>query len=275
MSNQRLEGECIFCQKTHKDGHRISGEHLWPEWIKKVIPVRPGNRHFSTRIKYDNLCDAVVLNPEDVPHAGSYAGRKIKVPCKICNESWMSKIETDAIPTLTPLIEGKPCQISIDDQCKIATWAALRAIIIEFDDLSTMAISPAMWRQFANDRAPNAEWKIWIATNKDAKDQRYVHHGVTLAPECSVQSFGAAALRMNTQTTAIFLGKLYILVFSSFFPQAMQSFCIPDDTANSMKQVWPPLDAIEWPIKPNLSFKREGKVSNALLLQTLKQGQVA
>ena len=51
-----------------------------------------------------------------------------------CNGGWMREIEDRARPILIPLIKGEEIRLSPADQSVIAAWAALKAIVGEYDE---------------------------------------------------------------------------------------------------------------------------------------------
>jgi hypothetical protein len=58
---------------------------------------------------------------------------KAKVVCKLCNNRWMSDVETKAKWSLIPLIEraNYPVRLTVEDQCAIALWLGLRSIVFD------------------------------------------------------------------------------------------------------------------------------------------------
>lgn len=265
MSNQREPGVCIFCDKDHTDGHKLSGEHLWPQWIKKILPIGPENRHSSLPISYGRVGDAVFIEPDYIQRTGNAAGRKIKVPCTQCNNGWMSRIENEARPILTPLIVGDNATISTEDQKKIAAWAALRTIIIEFDDPSTIAVSPTMRKQIAKDGEPDSNWDVWIGTLRKAENRNFVHHGAAAAPPITLLFADPKTMAKNTQTTAIILGRLYLLTFSTFMPAVRDVLKIPAGSAAALRKVWPAQSEIQAPIEPQLTKNMANEASYAFI----------
>src|ERR1700722_4831626 len=94
---------CIFC-----NGVPVTGEHLFPEWIKSLVP-RTSQRHIRAKVVSKSV--GFNLNEPHIKeakrHEGDLASSRIRCACGTCNSGWMSNIETAAIPVMTPLILGE------------------------------------------------------------------------------------------------------------------------------------------------------------------------
>ena len=56
---------------------------------------------------------------------------KPKGVCSTCNNGWMSELETEAKPTLGPIVQDLSIQLDLEDQTKIARWAFKTTIVLE------------------------------------------------------------------------------------------------------------------------------------------------
>lgn len=52
--------------------------------------------------------------------------------CAGCNNGWMSRLETEAKPLLSPLIDGRDRAIWSDEQAIISAWLIKTAMVFEF-----------------------------------------------------------------------------------------------------------------------------------------------
>jgi hypothetical protein len=83
--------ECAFCD--HKG--KLSAEHIVSDWMEELFPG-------ELRIRYSNATKSLEERKAD------RVDWKAKVVCEKCNNTWMSRIETNhAQPVMTPLITGK------------------------------------------------------------------------------------------------------------------------------------------------------------------------
>jgi hypothetical protein len=83
--------QCAFCPSVAD----LTGEHLWSDWMNKVIPGRAGfmfSRHTA---------EGRALHRWKKRHLDI----KLKVVCGTCNNNWMSRLEDDhAKPAIAKLI---------------------------------------------------------------------------------------------------------------------------------------------------------------------------
>src|ERR1700693_636181 len=140
---------CAFCPSIAK----ISGEHIWSQWMAKLFPSAAVN--FSKIEKDGSVSKRWRMSGLDMA---------ANVVCKTCNETWMSAVEVEyAKPAMADLILGKPVkQITPERAHGISLLAFKTAVIAnhmlpedeEFFDIShryafreTLSIPPkvGMW----------------------------------------------------------------------------------------------------------------------------------
>jgi hypothetical protein len=141
--------ECAFCPATAK----LSAEHLWSDWMNALIS--PGRKRFISRDEKGAI---------KAVWQGTELDWKAKVVCKPCNETWMSKIESQhAQPAMADLIRGHTVgMITQSRASSIALFAFKTAVIFDcirrnhpsfflrsvrhgFKDSLTIPISVNMW----------------------------------------------------------------------------------------------------------------------------------
>lgn len=107
--------ECAFCEHTGK----LSNEHIVSQWLADLFPG-PISAHYGTGDKAKHFI------------TGSMDW-KAGVVCKRCNETWMSKIESEhAKPVLTPLVTGElSIPIGLKEAESIALFAFKTAVILD------------------------------------------------------------------------------------------------------------------------------------------------
>jgi hypothetical protein len=111
-----------------------------------------------------SLQDLVDGGPmEENRWTGDAFSQTVRDVCETCNNGWMSDLENTVKPLLSGPITDQPCSYSITEQFAIAVWAtktvlvALRAIPRQPE-----VIGPAMYRWFAENRAPLPNSVAWI-----------------------------------------------------------------------------------------------------------------
>jgi hypothetical protein len=110
----------MFCNER---GER-SREDTFAKWISKALGgVAP---FYSDGVTMEP--DGTLREDKTGTH-GSLSNRKAEDVCKPCNTSWMSRLQTSAIPILRSMIvSGTPAKLWPDAQAVIAAWAAMTAM---------------------------------------------------------------------------------------------------------------------------------------------------
>ncbi len=104
--------KCIFC-----GGRADSIEDAWPLWISKLTGDKVGQITFhSPRGKR--------------VWPGKYV--RARRTCRNrCNNGWMSRLEEDAKPIMTPMIEGTPTDLDVTQQLTMAFWSMKTAMVYD------------------------------------------------------------------------------------------------------------------------------------------------
>jgi hypothetical protein len=106
---------CVFCGSTKKPRGQ---EHIFPHWLSKLeLPAEP--TEYSV-----GLLNRVPRRFETKPFT-----TKVSSVCDSCNNGWMSKLESDARPLLTPLVLNEPHEMSSADQALVALWTTKTALV--------------------------------------------------------------------------------------------------------------------------------------------------
>ncbi len=82
--------------------------------------------------------------------------------CEPCNTGWMSDLEEQVKPVLTPLINGASTTVAAGHRRLLALWATKTAIALAQDDPSTVCLSEPQIRDVREGRP--ARWcTVWAA----------------------------------------------------------------------------------------------------------------
>ena len=110
---------CVFCRQT---GQKISGEHVFPDWIRRASDDQKAGATYFRR-----KGDGTVETWRQVAYT-----TKVNDVCERCNTGWMSTIEAAVSDRVAPMIfEGARVTIAADDLRTVATWVTLRALVIQ------------------------------------------------------------------------------------------------------------------------------------------------
>ena len=143
---------CVFCGSTP-----LTREHAYPDWIAALFT--------SEQVTYERT-----IQDRRDEHAmrSSWQQRpfevKVRAVCEDCNSGWMSDLEQEAAPLLTPMIRGQDGELDSLAATVVATWAAKTMLILRLlasrpQELDVAADAyPWVFEQ----RMPPPQERIWI-----------------------------------------------------------------------------------------------------------------
>lgn len=106
---------CVFCGSAAK----LSKEHVFGAWLNRIWVSRgPAQCRVGPLNRSPNVRDI-----------GQPFSMTVRDVCEACNNGWLSRLEEAAKRSLSPLIHGKPNDISAVDQSTVATWAYKTALV--------------------------------------------------------------------------------------------------------------------------------------------------
>ncbi len=150
MGSARREKFCVFC-----GGEPVTKEHLWSDWIRELLTDKTAtHRHVREQL------EGKAQTWEAPPFTAV-----VRCVCEGCNSRWMSDLETEAIPHLKPLIQGKRRIVGSKAQGAIARWAYLKVLM--FDQWRGADGKPVVERQryadFMRDHVPPERTRVVVA----------------------------------------------------------------------------------------------------------------
>lgn len=111
---------CVFCGATDR---KMSNEHIWPTWIRELLPESVAN-------------EVVTLHFTD-SHLGHVRSFRqplfqltVKDVCEPCNTGWMISYETAVQPVITGMLQGHGRALH-EGQARIAAWATMKALLVQ------------------------------------------------------------------------------------------------------------------------------------------------
>lgn len=231
----------------------MSREHVWGQWLKDFV-------------RCDLKKHGIVLHELDRPgaaerttrriRAGDPIGSKVRVVCVECNTQWLSQIQDAAKSHMVPLIRGDRAAIGRQGLIKIATWAAMATMTGEFliYDLRQVAVTASERKAFMGNRLPGDNWRIWIGFfSPNRLDERWVHTSLPIYDSKDIPNIEHVdgAPRVNTQTTTISIGNLFVHTMSSSIPELVADWdwrALPR-VRSLLVPIWPdPPQLLTWPV---------------------------
>jgi hypothetical protein len=114
------KGRCVFCGQK---GLKMSGEHLWPKWVRNLLPPSLAEQNVNYTMDDSHLGRVRKINLR-------LFDLTVKDVCEPCNTGWMHRLE-DATKALTEhLLMGGGRELHAGGQATIAAWAVLKMLVM-------------------------------------------------------------------------------------------------------------------------------------------------
>jgi hypothetical protein len=244
----------------------LSKEHVWPEWTHKFLSrdAEPIN----VRANYAVDVNAPIASLEERRlKQGEVKTLQVRVVCREhCNGGWMSRLEEEAVPILTPLIKGEGIHLGAQEQRTLAAWITKTAMIFEFADHKRVSSSPEHRRFLMQSGEPPTGWKIWIAKyrGEDWKTKAFRSSTALKIDGLDVHVIDRKLHPpMNTQAITFGVGQLLVQVISTTVPFLF--FDVDSKFEPYTPQIWPFKSAFSWPLNHVLNDADALILTNGLI----------
>lgn len=218
---------CVFC-----GGTPLSKEHILPAWMKDLLPDDFSATHHEVRVGVSDYgFDGLRPPPYSkgkLHRVGDHRSQKLRVVCVTCNTGWMSLLQRDAQPILTPLILGHPKPLTPTERATLAAWAAMFTMVYEYAEDRLIAAAQDDRHYLMRNRKAPPHWMIWhgafVGTELNASTR---HRAFKL----NTRPVGEVAITVNNdvQTTVFATGRVIFQTFSS-------AVVLPDEVAARLRQ---------------------------------------
>lgn len=232
--------KCIFCGMSP-----TTDEHVFSRWTHKyMLPRKPGKAKSHIGAQH---VDRVV--GADLKLPGAIRDWQVKCVCGLCNNGWMSRLDTAAEPLMKPLILSEGTRLFERDCQTIATWAVLKSMIVH-----NKWVHHTRRKFLKRAMMPPKDWGVWIANY-----QRQAWEGEWLSWPVSVRADAEKSAKRpsayNAHVTIQMIKNLYIHVTNLPYEDFATKFRFkrPDGSSLGVIRIWP-FDgpSIVWPQKPLL-----------------------
>lgn len=204
------------------------------------------------------------ISDEKRDFQGHVVNKRIRVVCKACNNGWMSRLEEDAKPILTPLILGSSGILDAEMQLTLSRWIMLKVMVGEFNKRDEVVLSNEQRRTFMVDQMIPTQVRIGIARCESSFWQfAYCRCSAQVA---LVKLGGQVVLpteeKKNIQTTAIGIGKLFVYATVSNAERLDLGTILKTEC---LTPIWPlPGEHIKIPLDKELAHSDANSTSIAL-----------
>lgn len=215
---------CVFCGRKG-----VTAEHVWPRWLGDVLPGS-GPLSFARKRLHE---------PETKRWKAPSLTVTVKKVCASCNNGWMSALETEAKPLLSPMIEGKQMGLSAGEQKVASTWAVKTAAMLGLTHSELSLVHAADLAAVFATRKPPRNAYVWIGAYEGDWAGWYSGDVLGLGPRENPAGFAYCA--------ALVLGRLVFQILGHDLPEPMPPLSAPEADRLSI-QIWPdPRPLVSWP----------------------------
>jgi hypothetical protein len=205
---QRPQKRCIFC-----GGKPTTKEHIWSEWMHPYLPTESDARNEVSKVFAQKNSPASL---PAVSHArpGPVKTKRIRVVCGMCNNGWMSRLETTVKPIILPLIQGKVCTLDEEGQALLARWIAVKAIVTEYSQDDQRLTPTADRAALANEYTIPSYFSIRVGRNASSWRTLFFRHSTTISLDRLATAPQMDGVERNIQQITMLFDALIIQVLA-------------------------------------------------------------
>jgi hypothetical protein len=244
---------CVFCGATGQGV--VTREHVLPDWLNNHIVVRSDIGLESWRASGQLI--------ETKERRGKLFARRPWIACKKCNNGWMGKLESEAIPLLKPMLDGRTIGVGFWEQATLATWAVKTCLALQWARHDINSLVPERhFREIAAKRGatPPRDVEVFLGYMRNIpveQDRRY-HALAYSARKRDVESDNSGLENANTYLLTL---RVYHVVFqvvgSQNVPEDLGPWIHPYEPLHILR-IWPRASVVaNWP-PPGAVEEREG-----------------
>ena len=225
---------CIFCGELAG-----SGEHLLPAWLQGVLPSDEPLLHYRQIGRDASERQEWIKRP---------FREKAGVVCNDCNTGWMSRLENQAKPILSPAVAraSLPLRVTLTEQRIAAAWA-LKTVLV-FQASQTGSVDPAFHARYLRDRQePPEQVVVWFGSNYSGRHgdaaASYVQRPLSVVMdglEDDARDFGYAAFLAVGSLSFFVVGHQYRNRVDFRLNNMARDMFIPLHPATGETVSWPP-----------------------------------
>ncbi len=230
---------CIFCGLENEKAK----EHIWPRWLQIEIG---GNTKGVFKGSHISLVSQTELSTRTQVGETLVFGSV----CNVCNNGWMSKLESDCKPIIKLLLNDfkNILQLTKIQQQILSLWAFKTALMINAGSNYRKIISEEHYKHIYNYRTLPKNIKVDLCKIKESKELSWRQSQVSfgLIPKSQHDSYNdllSKSYKISMQIKSFGIRLVY-------FPQAKESgYSIKFSELKKNYRIWP------FQKNPNFDFK--------------------
>ena len=222
------EKSCVFCGRS--DG-KISKEHAWPNWVRKLFPGG-SSVVVGFREPGGQLGDLRFAKSNDM-------GLVTNVVCSACNSGWMSNLE-NAIESLWTgsIRDGTPILLTEDQQVLTARWALKTAMVFEFTSTELPFHTFDERNALQKGEPPDELWTmIWLGRYAGDEMARCGGAGI----QADIKIADGSIVPVSCRCSTVSLGRLafQVLTVHPSGPVPRLELLMNDRWEDQLTELWP------------------------------------
>lgn len=150
-------GKCIYCENTRD----FAREHIFPDWLSKVFPKRHRKRlHVLGRPERIAFWEEIKVIENGSEAQGDPYDTVVYNVCGVCNNGWMSTLQTQAKTLVESLAKGMFWILSEADNKLLCRWVTMVSINLQCH--ARILVAP-QWQRTAlmNGSSPDG-WRVSV-----------------------------------------------------------------------------------------------------------------
>lgn len=244
----RPPGRCIFC-----GGGGLTKEHIWSEWTWPYFNAPKAENHSQGFYEVPLSDLSKPIRDEVIRRQGDVQNFRLRVVCKKCNNEWMSGVDSQAKGILAPMMAGNQTTLDAGKQRILATWFALKCMVLEFRDGIEFVSTPQSDRDFLLESQcpPIRGWDIWVGKAIGPLWNKFCYRvsGTFVSvPLYDKIDRSNSSVPKNTQTVSLGIGSVFFYGLQSTYGD----FNVPPKFHERLIKIWPLGPPVDWP--PKTSF---------------------
>jgi hypothetical protein len=232
---------CLFCGSAGP----MSREHVMPRWLKKLFPD-------LEEVDYLRAFQRAGGALTERSRPGVPFDLTVRDFCERCNNGWMSRLEREAAPILSPMIGDQGSSLDAIEQYTVTVWAIKSLLAVGPTNLGgEMLVPTEAYRWFGDRQAPLPASVAWLGRYEGGEQWpiSFHHHGMVIAREDAPMPPEGSPT--NGFHSVFAIGHLALCVFQVDIPDGP----MPSGGSGAKRvHIWPRAgDAVWWP--PPDSFR--------------------
>lgn len=224
---------CGFCGCGFRT---VSQEHLWPEWIRKIVIETRGEEGKRYLVEHER-------HGTTTRFQSTKLATKIGMPCQTCNNGWMSRLENSVKPFMSGMVfPGHKTLLDEDRRRHLARWAVKTAMVFEFfKEDGLFYFTPEDRRAFMESTQPPNDVWVWLGKYDATKSMR-------ASQDRKINNATKAIHFYSLTLTANFFA---VQVVASRHLGAVRKVPVAEMPKDSLVTIWPANcgagEFVEWP----------------------------